>query len=482
MAKREWRHFFKNGNLPGLERKDAKAEGDYNMTGKGKFWNEKAENISRDELIALRLKKVREQVEYCKKNPFYREKFKDVGLESGDIKTWEDFRKIPVLMNKESERKSRDGSIKKYGHPIGMHLCSPITEVIGAYHTSGTTGMPTFSYTFTKHDLDIWCEGFHRMFWRMGIRPGDRVMFALGMGTYVTNAMLPAFERYGTFIIPVGAEGGSKRLIEYTQLFNAQVLFCTPSYAEYLMEKTPSVTGLPVSELGFEKVIVCGEPGFGIPSLRKKLLEGYNCKMFEFWAPMAEAYGCSCEATEYAGMHEVSPDYSIYADDLVDPDTKEPIEVKDGAIGEGIITSLERFGLPLVKYALGDIIQVFTSPCECGYGHTRVKVVGRSDDLLIIKGVNIYPSTVRDVISSFRPEVTGAMKILLTEKPPRVVPPLKLRVEYGENMDPNNLEDLSIRIKESMHKHRVTPDIEWVPPGSLGRTEKKTQIFEKLYD
>jgi phenylacetate-CoA ligase len=107
------------------------------MMKKGKFWNEKAENISRDELIALRLSKVREQLEYCNKNPFYKEKFKHVGLEPGDIKTWEDFRKIPVLMNKESERKSRDGSIEKYGHPIGMHLCSPITEVIGAYHTSG---------------------------------------------------------------------------------------------------------------------------------------------------------------------------------------------------------------------------------------------------------------------------------------------------------------------------------------------------------
>ena len=446
-----------------------------------RFWNEKAENISRDELTSLRLRKLREQLQYCSNNDFYKEKFREIGLEPGDIKTWEDFRKIPVLMNKEVERKSRDESMKKHGHPIGVHLCAPITEVIGAYHTSGTTGMPTFSYTFTKHDLDVWCEGFHRMFWRMGIRSGDRVMFALGMGTYVTNAMLPAFERYGAFIIPVGAEGGSQRLIEYTQLFKAQVLFCTPSYAEYLIEKTPSIAGSPVSDLGFEKVVVCGEPGFGVPSLRKKLLDAYRCNMFEFWAPMAEGYGCSCDAEEYAGMHEVAPEYSIYADDLVDPDTKQPIDVKDGAVGEGVVTSLERYGLPLVKYALGDIVQVFTSPCDCGYGHTRVKVIGRSDDLLIVKGVNIYPSTIRNVVTSFIPQVTGAMKIVLTERPPRVSPPLRLRVEYGEDTDPSSLDDLATRIREAMHKHRVTPKIEWMPPGSLGRTERKTQIFEKLY-
>jgi phenylacetate-CoA ligase len=452
------------------------------MTTEPKFWNEKAENISQDKLMSLRMEKLSKQLEYCYKNAFYKEKFREAGFEPGDIKTWGDFRKIPPLMNKEIERQSRDESLKKYNHPIGMHLCSSLTDVIGAYHTSGTTGMPTFSYTFTKHDLDVWCEGFHRMFWRWGVRPADRVMFALGTGTYVTNSILTALERYGVLLIPVGAEGGTKRVIEYTQLFRANVLICTPSYAEYLLEKAPSIAGMEASELGFEKVVVCGEPGFGIPSLRRKLLDGYQCKMYEFWVPMAEGYACSCDSKEYAGMHEVAPDYSIYADDLIDPETREPIDIKDGAIGEGVVTSLERYGLPLVKYALGDIVQVFSSPCECGYPGIRVKVIGRSDDLLIVKGVNIYPSAIRDVVNSFIPEVTGALKIVLQEKPPRVSPPLRLKVEFGEKTDKNNLEELEKKIKERMHEKRVTPSIEWVPPGSLGRSEKKTQLFEKVYE
>lgn len=244
----------------------------------------------------------------------------------------------------------------------------------------------------------------------------------------------------------------------------------------------PELTGKPVSELGFKKVVVCGEPGFGIPAVRKKLLSAYKCDMYEFWAPLAEAYAISCNSEDYCGMHEVAPDISIYSDDLVDPDTKEPIEVKDGAVGEGVVTSLDREGLPLIKYALGDIIQVYTSPCECGYKGNRVKVIGRSDDLLIVKGVNIYPSAIRQIVGSFVPQVTGAVKIVLTEKPPRVAPPLKIKVEYGYNVQDNELDELAKKIKVKMHeKNRVTPEIEWVAPGTLGRTEKKTQMFEKRY-
>jgi len=108
---------------------------------KGKFWNEKEENISSDELMHLRMDKLLNQLKYCNNNMFYNEKFKDIGLEPEDIKTWEDFRKIPVIMNKDIERKNRDESIAKSGHPLGTHLCAPLTEIIGAYHTSGTTGM-----------------------------------------------------------------------------------------------------------------------------------------------------------------------------------------------------------------------------------------------------------------------------------------------------------------------------------------------------
>lgn len=186
------------------------------MNSNKKYWNEKIESLSKDELWDLRLKKLKKQIEYCYKNQFWKKKFKEVGIEPEDIKTWEDFRKMPVLMNKEEERKSRDESLEKMGHPIGMHLMVPVQKILGSFHTSGTTGMPTFSYTFTKHDYDVWIEAFCRMYWRVGMRPGDRCMFALGMGTYVTNAMLPTFERFGIFLIPVGAEGGSKRLIEYT--------------------------------------------------------------------------------------------------------------------------------------------------------------------------------------------------------------------------------------------------------------------------
>ena len=338
------------------------------ISSNDKYWNRSMETLSKDELYDLRMTKLKKQLAYCyERSEFWRKRFKDVGFEPGDIKEWDDFRKIPPLMNKEIERESRDESLKRYGHPLGMHLCVPLEKIIGSYHTSGTTGMPTYTYTFTQHDFDVWTEGFNRMWWRIGLRPGQRLLFALGMGTYVTQAVLMACQRFGLFVLPVGAEGGSKRLVEYTRLFHPQILMLTPSYAEFLIERVPELTGKSVSELGYQKVIVCGEPGFGIPSVRRKLLDAFGCEMYEYWAPEAEAYAISCNASayaenEYTGMHEVAPDVTIYSDDLVDPETRKPLEIKDGVIGEGLITSLDREGVPLIKYSLGDIVQVFTSP------------------------------------------------------------------------------------------------------------------------
>jgi phenylacetate-CoA ligase len=198
----------------------------------------------------------------------------------------------------------------------------------------------------------------------------------------------------------------------------------------------------------------------------------------------SEGFSSSCSTEEYQGLHEVALDLSIWAEDLVDLDTKKPIEVTNGAIGEGLITSLNREGLPLIKYRLGDVIQVFTHPCECGYpgpGY-RIKHLGRLSDRLFVEGVSIFPIALRDVITSFIPKVTGAMRIVLTEPPPEVTPPLKLKVEYGQAMEPTQLPDLAREIEDRVFRlYRVRSKIEFVPPEALGRVTKKTPLFEERY-
>ena len=144
----------------------------------------------------------------------------------------------------------------------------------------------------------------------------------------------------------------------------------------------------------------------GIPEVKKKLEEFYGCRVYDHWATNGENVGISCDSEEYYGMHTVGQDLSIGVEDLAVPDTKQPVPIKDGAVGEMVITSLKREAVPLVKYASGDIIQIFTKECpNCGFPGVRVRVLGRSDDMLIVKGVNIYPAAIKKVISAFIPKV-----------------------------------------------------------------------------
>jgi phenylacetate-CoA ligase len=180
----------------------------------------------------------------------------------------------------------------------------------------------------------------------------------------------------------------------------------------------------------------------------------------------------------------VALDLSIWSEDLIDLDTKKPIEVKEGAIGEGLITSLDREGLPLIKYRLGDVIQVFAKTCECGYPGpgNRIKHIGRLNDRLFVEGVGVFPIAVRDVVTSFIPRVTGAMRVILTEPPPNITPPLKIKVEQGVGIEQSLLPNLAKEIEERMLQlYRVRSKVQFVPPEALGRVTKKTPMFEELY-
>jgi phenylacetate-CoA ligase len=184
-------------------------------------------------------------------------------------------------------------------------------------------------------------------------------------------------------------------------------------------------------------------------------------------------------------MHAVAPDVCASFDDLVDPVTKQPVDADvDGAIGEMVQTNFQREACPVVKYAYGDIVQLFLKECPgCGFKGRRIKVIGRADDMLTIKGVNVYPEAIKDIVNEFIPDVTGEMRVVLEHPPPRVVPPLKLKIEYGKAMGSADLPHLAERITAELHnKIKIRPVIEFVEPGSLPKETRKTPIFEKKYD
>ena len=210
--------------------------------------------------------------------------------------------------------------------------------------------------------------------------------------------------------------------------------------------------------------------------VKAKLENAYKAKLFD----MGAGLGFSCDHEEYQGMHWLMDDLAYF--ELVDPESLEPIPLEDGASGLYAITTLDNDGWVHVRETTGDIMQVFTEPCPCGRSGFRYKVVGRADDMLKVKGVMVYPSNLKGVLNGFVPRVTGEMRIILDEKPPRVVPPLKIRVEYGEAVKESELETLGKEIADAMSKRlKISPQILWTGPGSLERSHYKGQVFEKLY-
>ena len=449
------------------------------------YANEDLNSMSLEEIKLYQEVLLRKQMKYCySKSEFYKKKFDSCGAKPEDIKTIEDLRKLPIMMTKKEERESQLESLERYGHPFGMHLCAPVEDLILTGTTSGTTGIPTFSYTFTKNDLKKVSKHWSYMVRYAGVSPGERVFFCYALGIYACTQLLYGIREAGALPIDVDARAGTEYILNMLDLTKPNYFFCTPSFALYLLENAPKLLNKEVIKLGLKALFITGEIALQIPEIKDKIEKGYGCKTYDFWAPGFQSYGISCDSSEYQGLHNFVPDYNLYTEDLVDPVYKEPLEIKNGVIGEFCHTSIDREAVPVIRYAYGDIVQVFTDPCpDCGFTGRRVKVVGRSDDMLKVKGVAIYPGAIRDVIADFIPRVTGECRIVLTEKPPRVVPPLKMKVEYGEGIEPHQFEELIKDLKRKISdKVRINPEIELVPPYTFERSMRKTSPFIKMYN
>lgn len=449
------------------------------------FCNDILNSMSAEEIQRYQEERLRAQIKYCyERSPFYKKKFDEIGALPDDIKTLRDLRALPVFMNKDQERKNAAESLDRENHPFGTHLCAPVEEIFLTGTTSGTTGIPTFTYSFTKHDIELISPALGHRFYLSGVRKGDRVLFIFALGIYATTMSLWGIRHIGALPIDIDVWAGSELMLFFADLTRPSYMATTVSLAEYLIEKAPSISGKEVGDLGLKGLMLTGEIGIGIPEVKRRIEAAYGCPVYDYWAPAGHAVAISCDSGEYTGMHGIAPDLCTGFDDLVDPTTKKTVPMEDGAIGEIVITSLKREAVPLVKFATGDIVQIFTATCpNCGFPGKRIKLIGRSDDMLIVKGVNVYPSAFKEVIESFEPRVTGEMRIILDEPAPRVVPPIKLKLEYGRVTTQSDLEGLAQEISRATHdKLKIRPVIEWVGPGQLDKSQRKTPIFEKRYE
>ena len=443
------------------------------------LWNERIERMSRDEMRALQLERLRRQVAYnYARSPHYRAAMDRAGIAPADIRRFEDFAAVPI-MDKDQHRRVQEESLARHGTPFALLACAPRERIVRISATSGTTGIPTL-YTLTARDVAVVDEMHARKYWRAGIRPGHVMVQALSLSMFTGGLPLSqGIQSLGACVVPVGIEGGTRRVLEFTRLTRPDALVATPSFAQHLIEECEKAAKGAARALGFRWFFAAGEPGGGNPAVRRLLADGFGARVFDHTGGGHAFHGISCDEPpeQYGGMHFVSEDHCLL--ELVDPHTRKPVALDDRAVGEMVFTFLDWEGGPLMRYALGDLIEVRTRPCECGMPGMRFRIVGRNDEMLIVKGVNVYPEAIRSILLALVPRVTGNFRISLLRPGPAVEPPLRLKIEFGTDIAAAELIDVERALIERFRSNlRVTPQIEWLAPGTLPREAHKTRFVE----
>ncbi len=429
----------------------------------------------------FRFEKLRRQIRYLWTNEdYFRPRFVAAGVASpDDIASLDDFRRLPAFMDKASHRQSQEDSLARFGHPFGLHLTAPLAAVIHVAATSGTTGDPTF-YVFTRRDLDVSHRALSRIFAGAGIRPGETTFHAFGLSLWLAGlTYVLALEAYGARPLAVGAEAGVPKILRHIAFTRPSTLFATPSMVNQLIERAPEEIGRPVGALGVRRVLCAGEPGAGLPAFRERVRAAFGAEVFDFMGGAWHNAALSCASRDYHGMHYLTDD-TCFRYDLVDPETKAPLPLTDGAVGEALHTGLEYEAAPAFRYATGDILKINVGACPgCGVFGTRIQVVGRVDDMLAIKGVKVFPVAIQDVVLQFRPRVSGELRVRLDAPPPRVEPPLRLAVEAAADLPHDQWPSLARDIEQRMRELLTfRPEVSILPHGSLPRSGQKTKLIE----
>jgi phenylacetate-CoA ligase len=285
----------------------------------------------------------------------------------------------------------------------------------------------------------------------------------------VAGAALAAFERIGLCHIPVGT-GNTERLVKAVELLEPEAVVLTPSYAAYLAENF-DLRGSSV-----ERVLVAGEPGGGESAFRAKLEEGWGAKVTEAMGVGDIGVSLWGECEEQDGMHLGARGF-VHVE-LVDPQSGAAVEMEDGAAGELVLTHLRHRAAPLLRFRTRDHVQVWTSPCPCGRTAPRLRCIGRTDDMLIVRGINVFPSAIREVVSGFAPDVSGHILVKPQADGVKQEPPLPVSVELARDTTAGAAlaEAIRDRLREVLV---VQTRVELVPWGTLRRSEYKSTLVER---
>jgi phenylacetate-CoA ligase len=434
------------------------------------FWNEEMETLSPEKFHEVQEKALLKQLAYVWENStFYQKKFAEAGVGLEDIKHLEDLDKLPFTEKAELRESQLEAP------PLGTHMACHPEKVKRIYSTSGTTGRPTF-IGVSKRDLEVWKEAACRAFWTGGFRPDSKVPLVVGP-FFIAASYADAIEEIGT-LIPIGV-GATDRLIGSFQNIGANAFLSTSSFPIHFAASLKK-RGIEPRSLGIKYILAGGEPGAAIPSVREKVEELFGCLFLEMMGNGDMCGQIWSECRYKHGMHFVAQ--GIVQPELIDPDSGEVQEIKEGARGELVYTALERECIPLVRFRTRDHVEVTQTSCECGRTGFGIRVFGRTDDMIVVQGVNVYPAAIRDTVAGLSPRTTGAIEVQLYDPPPEGwQPPIHVKVEYGP--DVGDVEQLKQELEGLIREKLIfRANIEMVPPDALPKFEYKAKLVKKHYE
>jgi phenylacetate-CoA ligase len=424
-----------------------------------KYFKPEVELLPRKEIVSLQESRLRRLARYVYEFvPFYRKRFNELGVSPTDIRDIDDIRKLPFTLKSDL----RDN------YPFGMFAVNR-GEIVRLHASSGTTGKPTV-VGYTQNDLNIWSELVARALVGAGVSKYDTVHIAYGYGLFTGGLGLHyGVERLGGTVVP-SSGGQTKRQIQLIMDFEATAIACTPSYLLHLADVAEDM-GLSLRDSKLRVGVLGAEPWS--EEMRKRIEERIDFTAVDIYG-LSEIMGpgVACECLEKDGLH-VAEDAFIA--EIIDPNTLEPLP--PGEVGELVITTLLKEGIPLIRYRTRDLTRLNVEPCICGRTHARIsRILGRSDDMLIIRGVNVFPSQIESALAQV--EGTSPHYLIIVDRD-RDLDTIEVWVEVLPELftsEVRSLERLQKKVADSIYNIcGISVKVKLVEPKSIERSEGKAK-------
>jgi len=426
------------------------------------YFNPEIETMSRPELKKLQLKRLQQTVRHCMNAQFYRDKFQQLGITPDDIKSLDDVRKLPFT--------SKDDLREHY--PFGL-ACVPLKDCVRLHSSSGTTGNPTV-VLHSQRDLEEWANAVARCLWMVGSRPEDVFQNSAGYGMFTAGLGFQyGAEKVGMLTVPAAA-GNTLRQIKFIRDFGTTVLHAIPSYASRINEVMLEQGVDPQRDTKLRVLCIGAEPHS--EEQRQRIEQQLGVKAYNSYG-ISEMMGpgVAFECPEQNGLH-IWEDYFIV--EIIDPVTLEP--VPDGELGELVLTTINREAMPLLRYRTRDLTRILPGDCPCGRHHLRLdRLQGRSDDMIILKGVNIFPIQIEKILLKFK-ELSTDYFITIETKEEGDVMTVEVEISQMFTDDYSRLKSLEREITRQLKDEiLITPKVRIVPKGTLKTSDEKKAVRVK---